>query len=415
MDQSIADSLADEARLADVSFYLGDPYPTYARLRREAPVYWCEPGKFWALTKHEDILWTELQPNPPFTTIQGLSIPEAARPDHIGERDPGGAQQGGGGFMSDPPDHTKFRQLVSRAFTPKRMADLEPSVYSIVGELLDSLPDGEPVDFVEAVSVPLALRVIGEFLGTSKQDLDDMRRWADSFMSYIGGGLAEGSPEAQKALEDMGQMFGFFGQNLAERAKNPRDDLMSSVVSMEQDGEPLSPESQVAICLSVLTAGNETTRNTLSGAMVTFPEYPGQWELLAADPSLAKSATEELLRYVSPVIHFGRRATQSLVIRDQQIAAGDFVVMLYGSGNRDEDVWENPDTFDITRGDSKHLSFGWGLHRCIGAALGRSEMRIALEGLTERFAGWEIAGEVTRNPTTMVNDYKSVPVILRRK
>jgi cytochrome P450 len=412
---TIVGDLAEEARLGDVAFYLGDPYPTYARLRREAPVYWCESGRFWALSKHADVAWAELQANPPFTTTQGLSIPEASQPDRVSERDRGGAQQAGGGFMSDPPDHTAFRRLVSRAFTPRRMTDLEPTVHSIVSELLDRLPEGEPVDFVEAVSVPLAVQVIAEFLGVPQQDWGDLRRWADSFMAYIGGGLAESSPEARKAVEDITEMYGFFAQRLGERHRDPGDDLISSVAAMELDGERLPEASQVQICLSVLTAGNETTRNTISGSIVTFAEHRSQWEKLVADPSLAPAATEELLRWVSPVIHFGRRATRPLVIRDQQIAEGDFVVMLYPSANRDEDVWPDADTFDITRtGDQKHLSFGWGLHHCIGAALGRAQIRITLEGLTERFAGWEIASQVTRNPTTMVNDYKNVPIILRR-
>lgn len=407
--------LAAEARLDDVNFFLGDPHPTYARLRHEAPVFWCESGQFWALAKHEDIAWTELQPNPPFTTTEGLYIAEASRPERVMDRDPGRAQQAGGGFMSDPPDHTNFRRIVSTAFTPKRMADLEPGIRVIVDELLDALPAGEPVDFVEAVSVPLAIQVIAEFLGLPKDDWGNLRRWTDSFMLHLGGGLPEGSAEAQQALEDIGAMYGFFVQGLAERRENPRDDLMSSVAVMEMNGEPLPVDSQVAVCLSVLTAGNETTRNTISGSIVTFPEHRAQWDALVANPSLAQNATEELLRWVSPVIHFGRRATQPLTIRDQRIAEGEFVVMLYGSANRDEDIWENPDVFDITRSNAqKHLSFGWGLHRCIGAALGRSEIRLTLEGLVERFAGWEIAGPVTRNPSSLVNDYKNVPVVLKR-
>ncbi|WP_156426397.1 cytochrome P450 [Nocardia jinanensis] len=407
--------LAAEARLDDPAFFLADPYPTYARLRREAPVFWCESGQFWALSKHEDITWAELRPNPPFTTTQGLHIPEARRSGRIDERDPGGAQQTGGGFMSDPPGHTAFRRLVGTAFAPKLMVDLEPGVRSIVDKLLDRLPDGEPVDFVEAVSAPLAVQVIGEFLGIPEADWDDLRRWSDSFMAFIGGGLVEGSPEAAQAAVDMQEMYGYLTQSLAERRQNPRSDLMSSVTKLVMDGEPLPEASQLAVCFSVLAAGNETTRNTLSGAMVAFAEDPGQWERLVADPSLAPGATEELLRWVSPVTHFGRRATEPVVIRDQEIAAGDFVVMLYGAANRDEDVWPDADTFDITRKDAhKHLSFGWGLHRCIGLALGRAEIRIAVEGLAERFAGWDLATEPVRNPSVLVHDYKTVPVVLRR-
>jgi len=417
MDASVlSGDLAAEARLEDVNFYLGDPYPVYARLRKEAPVFWCEAGKFWALSKYEDIAWVEGQGNPPFTTVDGLFIPDAANPARTAERDPGGAQQAGAGFMSDPPRHTNFRRLVTPAFSPKRLANLEPRVREIVGQLLDDLPTGEPVDFVEGVSVPLAIRVVADFLGVPSQDWDQVRRWADSFMLNLGGALAPGSPEEQKAIEDLGQMYAYFVQSMAERRGHPREDLMSTVANMQVDGEFLTEQTSVAICFSVLVAGNDTTRNTLSGAMVAFAEHPEQWDRLVADPSLAANATEELLRFVCPVIHFGRRATEPLVIRDQPIAAGDFVVMLYGSGNRDEEVWPEGDAFDICRPlAQRHLSFGWGLHRCIGAALGRSEIRLALEAMVERFKGWEIAGPVQRLPSTAVNQFEHLPVSLIRR
>ena len=408
--------LAAEARLEDVNFYLGDPYPIYARLRKEAPVFWCESGNFWALSKYEDIAWVEGQGNPPFTTVDGLFIPDAANPARTAERDPGGAQQAGAGFMSDPPRHTNFRRLVTPAFSPKRLADLEPRVRTIVAELLDQLPTNQPVDFVEGVSVPLAVRVVAEFLGVPSQDWGQVRRWADSFMLNLGGALGEGSPEAQQAAEDLGQMYAYFVESLTERREQPREDLMSTVATMQVDGKFLTEQTAVAICFSVLVAGNDTTRNTLSGAMVTFAEHRDQWDRLVADPTLAANATEELLRFVCPVIHFGRRATEPLVIRDQPIAAGDFVVMLYGAGNRDEEVWPDAETFDVGRAlAQRHLSFGWGLHRCIGAALGRSEIRIVLEGLVERFKGWEIAGPVERLPSTAVNQYEHLPVALTRR
>jgi cytochrome P450 len=417
MDASVlSGDLAAEARLEDVNFYLGDPYPIYVRLRQEAPIFWCEKGNFWALSKYEDIAWVEGQPNPPFTTVDGLFIPDAANPARTAERDPGGAQQAGAGFMSDPPRHTNFRRLVTPAFSPKRLAGLEPRIRTIAAELLDQLPVGEPVDFVEGVSVPLAIRVVADFLGVPSQDWDQVRRWADSFMLNLGGALAPGSPEEQKAAEDLGQMYAYFVQSMAERRGNPREDLMSTVANMQVEGEFLTEQTSVAICFSVLVAGNDTTRNTLSGAMVAFADHPDQWDRLVADPTLAGNATEELLRFVCPVIHFGRRATEPLVIRDQPIAAGDFVVMLYGSGNRDEEIWSEPDTFDVGRQlAQRHLSFGWGLHRCIGAALGRAEIRIVLEGLVERFQGWEIAGPVQRLPSTAVNQYEHLPVALTRR
>jgi cytochrome P450 len=405
--------LSVEARLDDTAFYLGDPYPTYARLRHEAPVYWCESGRFWALSKHEDVMWAELQGNPPLTAEQGLYIAEAARPALTAERDLGGAQQSGGSFMSDPPGHTRFRRMISGAFTPEALKSLEPKIRSIAAGLLDQLPAGEVVEFVEAVSVPLSLRVICEFLGVPPDDQNDLRRWADSFMAMIGGNLPEGSPEAAQAIDDLGQMNEYFLATLKDRKTTPRDDLMSTVASLELDGEPLPEASQFAICMSVLSAGNETTRNTMSGAMVTFAEHPEQWDTLLAEPAYIENATDELLRWINPVLHFGRRATEPVTIRDQTIAEGEFIVMLYASANRDEDVWPDPDVFDVTRPlDHKQLSFGWGLHRCIGAGLARAEIGAVLDGLRERFRGWELSGSPERHPSTLVTDYRQVPITL---
>jgi cytochrome P450 len=405
--------LSAVARLDDVAFYLGDPYPTFARLRREAPVFWCESGKFWALSKHEDVVWAELQGNPPLTSEQGMHIREAANPTRADDRDIGNAQRSGAAFMSDPPGHTRFRRVVSSAFTPDRITSLEPRINAIAAELLDRLPVGEPVDFVDAVSVPISIQVIAEFLGVPRDRWDDLRRWTDVFIKNLGGSIAEGSPEASAALQSNMEMFEYFGQTLAERRAEPADDLMSAAASLELDGELIPEASQVMICVSVLTAGNETTRNTISGGMVAFAEHPEQWDTLVAEPKYVDNAAEELLRWVNPVIHFGRRATEPLTIRDQTIAEGEFLVMLYPSANRDEDVWPNADLFDVTRpNERKHLSFGWGLHRCIGAGLAQAELRAVLNGLRDRFRRWELAGPIERGPSTMVNEYGRVPVTL---
>jgi cytochrome P450 len=191
---------------------------------------------------------------------------------------------------------------------------------------------------------------------------------------------------------------------------------MSTVATVELDGKPLPEASQLAGALSVLTAGNDTTRNLLSGAMVSFVEHPDQWEKLVEDPTLVPGAIEELLRWVNPVIHFGRRATEPFVIREQQIAAGDFMMLHYESGNRDEEVWEDADTFDVARDERPpHLSFGWGIHRCVGIGLTRLEVRVILEGLIKRFRSWELAEPPVRFPSTLVNTYQHVPIVLARR
>jgi cytochrome P450 len=414
--EQFVDDLAVEARLPDPDFYQDpDRFRTYARLRREAPLFWCEAGEFWALSKYEDIAGLLVKGTPPITTTQGLFMPEAKRPDLVEARDVGGAQQASGTFMSDPPQHTRFRRLMTGAFT-EGLGDLQLKVEALADELLDPLPENEPVNFVEAVSIPYAVGVISEFLGLSRDSWSDIARWTEAFNAPQGGGIAEGTPEFQQAHDDLEEMGGFFAQELAERARAPRDDLLSTIATIKIDGEHLPPESQVAIAFGVMIAGNDTTRHALSGGMAAFAEHPDQWEQLAKDPALVGPAIEELLRWVTPVIHFGRRATEPLVIRDQQIEAGDFVVVLYESGNRDEDIWADADTFDIARPKSApHLALGWGIHRCIGARLAHMEMRTALEGLIKRFRGWELAGDPVRASSTLVNNYLDVPVVLTRR
>jgi cytochrome P450 len=413
----LVDDLAAEAPLDDPDFYQrAERFQAYGRLRQEAPVFWYEPGQFWALSKHEDICWALLQGNPPLTATQGLFMLEAKRPDRIDARDPGGTQQAGAGFLSDPPTHTRFRRLVAGAFTEERVDDLEQTAKALIDELLDALPENEPVNFVEAVSVPYSTGVIAKFLGLPRDNWEDMRRWTDSTQPVSGGGIEEGSPEWEQADKDQWAMVEFFSERLAERARDPRDDIMSMLATSKFDGEVLPQPSQIQAAVSVLIAGNDTTRQTLSGSMAAFADHPEQWAKLADNPSLIPRATEELLRWVTPVIHFGRRATEPFTIRDQEIAAGDFVAVLFESGNRDDQVWADADTFDVTRGTRPpQLGFGWGIHRCVGAALAQMEMRIALEGLITRFRSWELAHEPVRSRSMLVNNYVDVQVVLTRR
>lgn len=409
---NVESSLIEEARLDEAAFYLGDPYPTYARLRREAPVFWCESGGFWVLSKHEDIVWVESQPNPPFSAQMGLNMTEASKPSRVTEL----RQQEFEGTselaaMSDPPNHRRFRAAVSASFAGDRMKTLEARIREIATECIDALPIGEPVDFVEAVSVPVSARVIGELLGVPRERWDDLRRWTDAYMADSVGAFADDSPESQQALRDQMEMYEYVVASLAERAKNPCGDFMSTLATGFDD-EPLSLESQIAVCLALAIAGTETTRNTLSGSVVAFSQYPDQWGVLRAHPEHLGTATEELLRWVPPVLHFGRRATEPVTVRATRMEPGDFVVMLYAAANRDEEVWPDADVFDVARATAgRQLAFGWGLHRCIGAAVARAEIKAVLAGLRERFNGWTLAAVPERHLSTQVNDFHKVPVV----
>jgi cytochrome P450 len=415
--EQLVGDLAAEARLDDPDFYQDpDRFRVYARLRREAPVYWHEPGGFWALSRHEDISSLLLLGCPPITTTQGLFMFEAQRPDLVDARDVGGAQQASGTFMSDPPQHTRFRRLMSGAFDESGLAALRNIAQGLSDELLDELPADEPVNFVEAFSAPYAAGVIAAFLGLSRANWGNIMRWTESFNGPSGGNIDEGTPEWEQSQKDLADMGAFFAEELAERAREPRGDLLSTLATIEIDGEPLPTESRVAVAFGVMIAGNDTTRHALSGGIAAFAEHPDQWDKLCDDPKLIPRAIEEMLRWVTPVIHFGRRAMEPLVIRDQQIAEGDFVVVLYESADKDEEAWPDADTFDIARvARPPHLAFGWGIHRCVGATLAQMEMRIALDGMIKRFRGWKLAGPPVRTRSTLVNNYIDVPVVLTRR
>jgi cytochrome P450 len=318
-------------------------------------------------------------------------------------------------FMTEPPDHTRFRRIVGGAFSPTLTARLEPRIHELTSMLLDRLPLGEPVDFVDRVSVPMPLLVVSEILGLpiENEDVSHLQRWSDAVHLAQGMGSAEDSARAEQLGLALAEQDAYFLKLLAQRREEPREDLMSAITAIEVDGKHLVEATQLLLAVAVMHAGNETTRNTISGAIVAFAQHPDQWDKLRADPSLIPNATDEILRWTTAVINFGRRATEPVVIRDQQIAEGEFVVMLYQAANRDEEVWAHADTFDVTRSTRPpHLAFGTGLHSCIGHALARAQIRGMLECLLERFSGWELAGPVERLPSTLTTHIEHVPVVL---
>ena len=399
--------LADEARLDDPAFYVQDPHPTYARLRSEAPVFWYAPGGFWALSRYDDIARVSKDPVG-FSTSRVSFVKDIAHVAKSAQR-----SQAGLTFAADPPDHARYRGLVSRAFTPRTVRDLEPLIRDIVRATLDGLPSGAPVDVVETVSVPVSINVIAAMLGVPRADWDHFRRATDAFVEAADA--VPGTEAAARMQASVAEFLEYLDHQVAQRRAEPRDDLMTAIAMAELDGERLAPALQVQFCFNLLAAGNETTRNTLSAATVALAEHPDQWRMIVADRGVATSATEEVLRWTSVLHSFVRTATQDTVIGDQEIAAGDFVAMLYPSGNRDETQWERADEFDVTREPRPtHLTFGVGPHFCVGAGLARLEIRVVLEELSARFAELEPAGDGVRLPSTVVDRYATVPVMLRR-
>jgi cytochrome P450 len=400
--------LDDIVRLMDPAFYSRDPHPAYAVLRREAPVWWCEAGGFWAVAKHADIGEIAARPQV-FSSAHGSFTQDVRRRGKVRARAVSGVAMS---FGADAPEHTRYRRLVSHAFTPSAAAAMEQTVRDIVCEQLDAMELGEPVDVVTQLAVPVSINVIAGLLGVPRSDWADFKRWSDAVSAF-----PDAEPDSDEERRLAGELDDFAAYLLArldERRREPRGDLLTTIAAVELDDESATPRFQLALARALLVAGNETTRNTISAGVIALARHPEQLRALVEDRTLAGAATEEILRWTSVIHAFVRRATTDTVVREQEIAAGEFVALLFPAANRDEDAWTDADGFQITRRGqaAPHLAYSWGPHRCLGVHLANLEIRVTLEELVTRCAGWEQAGEPVRRASTIVDTYDEVPARL---
>jgi cytochrome P450 len=311
-------------RLDDPAFYINDPFPTYARMRAERPVYWYEPLKLWALTRYEDI--SQVSRNPGiFSSEQGIVINDIKYDQSmVKSLFPPGAEHL---MASDPPRHRVLRRMLGVSFAAKGVAALEQQVRAIAASLLDSLPVGEEIEFVARVAAVFPMMVLCAFMGISPERVDDLARWADAT-------TAVGEPRSREEFEDLlvelGRCYQFFGSEVAARSGCPRDDVISSLLAARLDGEPLNEMTLLMFCQFLTAAAGETTRHLLTGALIALNEHPDEYARLRTDPAgLAESATEEFLRWVTPAIGFVRTAATDTMLSGQRILAGERVLMLY--------------------------------------------------------------------------------------
>lgn len=388
-----------EPRLDDPLFWAGDAEAALATLRAESPVHWHEPGKFWALTRHADVLAVSKNPEL-FCSSQGVLMNDrdrvVAAADSI--------------LYVDPPTHSRYRKLVSRGFTARRVAALEEQIRRIARDLLTTVDSRAEIDLVDSVAAPLPLLVIAELLGVPGSDRAQFRVWSDAVME------AATTITDENALLSL-ELMEYFGAALQERVAHPRDDLLTVLVEAEVEGERLTDGERLGFCMTLLVAGNETTRSALSGGLVALADHPDQRAALStalgADSALMTGAVEEILRWTTPIAAMSRTATTDTTIGAQAIAAGDYVVMVYLSANRDEAVYgSDADRFDIGRSANPHLTFGIGEHFCLGASLARLETKVLLEELLARFPSYAVtdAGELI--PSTLMRQRRSVRGVL---
>jgi cholest-4-en-3-one 26-monooxygenase len=383
--------------LIEDAFYAGDPFPQYARLRDEAPVAWNDTKGFWAVSRWDDVMAVSTDPET-FCSGRGILVMEI------------GASYDSPPTMmhTDPPEHTVYRKLVQPGFAPGRMRALEDDVRRRAKPLVDTIEPGRPADFVETVSVPFPLYIISALLGMPDEDWQRFFEWSEAVIP----GATDWSEEKRAALQaDMHETL--LATTVARRA-DPRDDLISVLAQVEIEGRRLSDAELTMFLVQLLVAGNETTRNMISGGLVALADRPADWNRLRGDRSLVPTAVEEMLRWTSPVVSFMRTATRDTDLGGQAMGEGDPVLMLYASANRDERQFgPTADRFDIGRTPNQHVAFGFGTHFCIGATLARIEALVLLEELLERFETVERAGDVERSHSAVIAGVKHAPLVFR--
>ena len=386
----------------------GYPHEIWTRLRKEDPACRVEQAEgipFWAITKHADISAISIRPRQ-FLNARRLTI--SHEPERRMDEFPPTLIQ------MDPPRHRVFRKMVNQRFKPRALARIHGDIERIGKEIVDKLveeSDSGECDFVEKVSAPLPIAVIAWLLGLPREDWNLLFDWTNRIIgSQDPDFQQEGKTPQESGRETMIELFTYFTRLLEEKKKNPADDLVSLFTQLEVDGEPLPLMDQLAWCLIIVVAGNETTRNGTSGGMLAFIEHQEELRRLQRDPSLLPSAVEEVVRWTSPIIHFARTAAEDFELRGKRIRAGDALALFYASANRDEEVFEDPFRFRIDRHPNRHLGFGVGEHFCLGSHLARLELQIAYKYLLPRIQEIELAGPVERLHSSLVGGVKRLPI-----
>jgi cytochrome P450 len=392
----------DDIDISNPDAYInGVPHHQFAFLRRHAPVFRHReangPG-FWAITKHADVVRISRDPA---TFTQAPSV-------FIEDLPPGNMRDHPDVMINmDPPRHTRFRALVSKGFSPRIVERLEGRVREVVTDLIDGFAARGEVDFVSAFANELPMRVILELVGVPREDHAEVLDFSTRFFGALDPEY-QGGPENMEVL--MHNMEATAHRVAEARRREPGEDLMSALVTAEVDGHKLGYSEIGGFFRLILAAGHDTTKNLLSNGLLALIEHPAERRRLLAEPSLIPSAVEEMLRYAPSAFYFRRNASRDTEIRGQKIAAGDKVVLWYVAANRDEEVFADPDTFDVGRKPNDHVAFGIGTHYCLGPSLARLEARVAFEELLRRLPDMELAGSPARLRSNWIHGIKSMRV-----
>ncbi len=366
----------DDIDLLDGNWYSTEPHDDWTWMREHAPVFYDPKSDVWAITKYDDVLAIEKD-------AKGFSSYKAPRPH--GEPLPMM-------ISMDNPLHQRRRSLVYHGFTPKRVAEHEERIRAICNEIVDRVCERGECDFVWDVAAPLPLLLIADMLGFEPSAYDDLLRWSDDLIRAT---TAEPTPEIQAA--SLEASLGFRSLQLEvikdRRSKPQQSDLISLLCHSEVEGERLDDESIVQETLLILIGGDETTRHVITGGQLALFEHPDQWKIMRDDPSAMQTGTEEMLRWISPIKNMARTVVDDVELRGETLHAGDQVILMYPSANRDADEFPDPFTFDVRRDPNHHIAFGFGPHYCLGQALARLELNVMFDVLFRRLPDLELAND----------------------
>ena len=384
---------------------VSDPYPAYRQLRERSPFHYVDlpagsvpgieqPIRSWALMKYADV-YGALRDHETFSSANNPLVGKAFPPLVL--------------ILDDPPRHTRFRRLVNKAFTLKRIEALTPWITSVASELLDGAGLGE-IDIVQRYTIPLPVKVIARLLGIPGEDYETFKRWSDAFLSLV-------SMDNTERMQSIQEMVGYFGTIAAARRAHGAEDLITALVEAEVEGEKLEEWEILGFCMLLLIAGNETTTNLIGNILNLLATRPELWQQLRTDLSLVETVIEETLRYESPVQRLSRTTTRDVEASGVRIPQGDLVTVYFGAANRDPTEFPNPDEFRLDRDLRNHVAFSTGIHYCLGAPLARAETKLTLNAFLDRFSAIKPgnARAVRQTMTPVVFGFQQLPLVLEKE
>jgi cytochrome P450 len=386
-----------------------DPYEVHKELRTTDPVHWSQVMQTWLVTRYDDNL-AVLRDHARFSSDRTRATNPFVQELEKFRQASGPAGRTPTMLSVDPPAHTRMRNLVNKAFTPRTIERVRPHIEEIANELIDNLPDPEQIDVVRDLAIPLPVIVIAETLGVPPGERERFKAWSSDIAATLGGPFQPVEVLDRARISSI-ELAAYFHDQLEERRREPHDDLLGALVAAEEQGDLLSEDELLATCILLLVAGNETTTNLIGNGMLALLRFPEERRRLQQTPSLIPAGVEEMLRYDGPAQMTSRIVKEDLTMRGQLLEPGQVVLCVLAAANRDPEQFPDPDRFDVRRENNRHLAFGYGIHYCLGAPLAVAEAQIAISTLLRRYPEPEAAFETPDwGASFILRGLKSLPM-----